>query len=150
MEKIALFPGSFNPFTIGHANIVSRALNLFDKIIIGIGINSEKPQENVDKNLKEIEDRYANEPRVKVITYSTLTADVVEKENATCIIRGIRNNVDLNYESEIAQVNYTLFKVETVFILASPQLKEISSSIVRELQKFGKNVNELIGNSEMR
>ena len=144
MEKIALFPGSFNPFTIGHANIVSRALHLFDKVIIGIGINSEKSQENIAKNLKEIEDRYANEPRVKVITYSTLTADVVEKENATCIIRGIRNNVDLNYESEIAQVNYTLFKVETVFLLASPELKEISSSIVRELQKFGKNITDLL------
>ena len=144
MERIALFPGSFNPFTIGHANIVSRALNLFDKVIIGIGVNSEKPQENISKNLKEIETRYANEPRVKVITYSTLTADVVEKENATCIIRGIRNNVDLNYESEIAQVNYTLFKVETVFLLASPQLKEISSSIVRELQKFGKKVSDLL------
>ena len=144
MEKIALFPGSFNPFTVGHANIVSRALNLFDKVIIGIGINSEKSQENIAKNLKEIEDRYANEPRVKVITYSTLTADVVEKENATCIIRGIRNNVDLNYESEIAQVNYTLFKVETVFLLASPELKEISSSLVRELQKFGKNITDLL------
>jgi pantetheine-phosphate adenylyltransferase len=144
MERIALFPGSFNPFTIGHANIVSRALNLFDKVIIGIGVNSEKPQENISKNLKEIETRYANEPRVKVITYSTLTADVVEKENATCIIRGIRNNVDLNYESEIAQVNYTLFKVETVFLLASPELKEISSSIVRELQKFGKNITDLL------
>ena len=144
MERIALFPGSFNPFTIGHANIVSRALNLFDKVIIGIGVNSEKPQENISKNLKEIETRYANEPRVKVITYSTLTADVVEKENATCIIRGIRNNVDLNYESEIAQVNYTLFKVETVFLFASPQLKEISSSIVRELQKFGKNITDLL------
>jgi pantetheine-phosphate adenylyltransferase len=144
MERIALFPGSFNPFTIGHANIVSRALNLFDKVIIGIGVNSEKTQENISKNLKEIETRYANEPRVKVITYSTLTADVVEKENATCIIRGIRNNVDLNYESEIAQVNYTLFKVETVFLLASPELKEISSSIVRELQKFGKKVSDLL------
>lgn len=144
MEKIALFPGSFNPFTIGHANIVSRALNLFDKVIIGIGINSEKSQENIAKNLKEIEDRYANEPRVKVITYSTLTADVVEKENATCIIRGIRNNVDLNYESEIAQVNYTLFKVETVFLLASPELKEISSSLVRELERYGKKIEELL------
>ena len=144
MERIALFPGSFNPFTIGHANIVSRALNLFDKVIIGIGINSEKSQENISENLKEIETRYANEPRVKVITYNTLTADVVEKENATCIIRGIRNNVDLNYESEIAQVNYTLFKVETVFLLASPELKEISSSIVRELQKFGKKVSDLL------
>ena len=144
MERIALFPGSFNPFTIGHANIVSRALKMFDKVIIGIGINCEKPQDNITENLKEIETKYADEPRVKVITYSTLTADVIEKENATCIIRGIRNDVDLKYESEIAQVNYTLFKVETVFLLASPELKEISSSIVRELQKFGKNITDLL------
>lgn len=144
MERIALFPGSFNPFTIGHANIVSRALNMFDKVIIGIGVNSEKSQENISKNLEDIKTRYAAEPRVKVITYSTLTADVVEKENATCIIRGIRNDVDLKYESEIAQVNYTLFKVETIFLLASPELKEISSSIVRELQKFGKKVSDLL------
>jgi pantetheine-phosphate adenylyltransferase len=144
MERIALFPGSFNPFTIGHANIVSRALKMFDKVIIGIGVNYEKPQDNIAENLKEIETKYADEPRVKVITYSTLTADVVEKENATCIIRGIRNDVDLKYESEIAQVNYTLFKVETIFLLASPELKEISSSIVRELQKFGKNITDLL------
>ena len=96
------------------------------------------------ENLKQIEDAYSNEPRVKVITYTTLTADVVKKENATCIIRGIRNDVDLKYESEIAQVNYTLFNVETVFLLASPELKEISSSIVRELQKFGKNITDLL------
>jgi pantetheine-phosphate adenylyltransferase len=144
MKKIALFPGSFNPFTKGHANIVSRALNMFDEVIIGIGINSEKPQSSTENILKEIEDIYKAEPRVKIITYNTLTADVVKKENATCIIRGIRNDVDLKYESEIAQVNYTLFKVETIFLLASPELKEISSSIVRELQKFGKNITDLL------
>lgn len=144
MKKIALFPGSFNPFTKGHANIVSRALNMFDEVIIGIGINSEKPQSSTENIQKEIEDIYKAEPRVKIITYNTLTADVVKKENATCIIRGIRNDVDLKYESEIAQVNYTLFKVETIFLLASPELKEISSSIVRELQKFGKNITDLL------
>ena len=144
MKTTALFPGSFNPFTKGHADIVCRALKMFDSVIIGIGINSEKPQEGTAENLKEIEKIYANEPRVKVITYTTLTADVVKKENATCIIRGMRNDVDLKYESEIAQVNYTLFKVETIFLLASPELKEISSSIVRELQKFGKNITDLL------
>ena len=144
MKTTALFPGSFNPFTKGHADIVCRALKMFDSVIIGIGINSEKPQESTAENLKEIEKIYANEPRVKVITYTTLTADVVKKENATCIIRGIRNDIDLKYESEIAQVNYTLFKVETIFLLASPELKEISSSIVRELQKFGKNITDLL------
>jgi pantetheine-phosphate adenylyltransferase len=144
MERIALFPGSFNPFTKGHADIVRRALTMFDKVIIGIGINSEKPQEGIAENLENIKSAYSKEPRVKVITYTTLTADVVKKENATCIIRGIRNDVDLKYESEIAQVNYTLFKVETIFLLASPELKEISSSIVRELQKFGKNITDLL------
>lgn len=144
MERIALFPGSFNPFTIGHENIVNRSLTMFDKVIIGIGINSEKSNDNAKKNLAEIENKYKNEPRVKVITYNTLTADVVKKENATCIIRGIRNDVDLKYESEIAQVNYTLFNVETIFLLASPELKEISSSLVRELQKFGKKVSDLL------
>ena len=117
---------------------------MFDKVIIGIGINSEKSNDNAQKNLAEIENKYKNEPRVKVITYNTLTADVVKKENATCIIRGIRNDVDLKYESEIAQVNYTLFNVETIFLLASPELKEISSSLVRELQKFGKNITDLL------
>ncbi|MBR2369093.1 MAG: pantetheine-phosphate adenylyltransferase [Paludibacteraceae bacterium] len=144
MERIALFSGSFNPFTIGHENIVNRSLAMFDKVIIGIGINSEKSNDNAKKNLAEIENKYKNEPRVKVITYNTLTADVVKKENATCIIRGIRNDVDLKYESEIAQVNYTLFNVETIFLLASPELKEISSSLVRELQKFGKNITDLL------
>ena len=144
MKKIALFPGSFNPFTKGHANIVSRSLNMFDEVIIGIGINSKKAQSNTEEIVQYIENIYKEEPRVKVITYNTLTADVVKKENATCIIRGIRNDVDLKYESEIAQVNYTLFKVETIFLLASPELKEISSSIVRELQKFGKKVSDLL------
>ena len=144
MKKIALFPGSFNPFTKGHANIVSRSLNMFDEVIIGIGINSEKAQSNTEEIVQYIENIYKEEPRVKVITYNTLTADVVKKENATCIIRGIRNDVDLKYESEIAQVNYTLFKVETIFLLASPELKEISSSIVRELQKYGKKVSDLL------
>lgn len=144
MNSIALFPGSFNPFTKGHADIVSRALNMFDSVIIGIGINSDKSQNNTTDNLKDIENIYKDEPRVKIITYNTLTADVVKKENATCIIRGIRNDVDLKYESEIAQANYTLFNVETVFLLASPTLKEISSSLVRELEKFGKNITDLL------
>ena len=144
MKKIALFPGSFNPFTKGHANIVSRSLNMFDEVIIGIGINSKKAQSNTEEIVQYIENIYKEEPRVKVITYNTLTADVVKKENATCIIRGIRNDVDLKYESEIAQVNYTLFKVETVFLLASPTLKEISSSLVRELERYGKKVSDLL------
>ena len=144
MKSTALFPGSFNPFTKGHADIVSRALNMFDEVIIGIGINSEKPQNSASKNLENIKKTYADEPRVKIITYNTLTADVVKEENATCIIRGIRNDVDLKYESEITRANYTLFGVETVFLLASPELKEISSSLVRELERYGKKITDLL------
>ena len=144
MKSTALFPGSFNPFTKGHADIVSRALNMFDEVIIGIGINSEKPQNSASKNLENIKKTYADEPRVKIITYNTLTADVVKEENATCIIRGIRNDVDLKYESEIARANYTLFGIETVFLLASPELKEISSSLVRELKRYGKKITDLL------
>lgn len=144
MKSTALFPGSFNPFTKGHADIVSRALNMFDEVIVGIGINSEKPQDSASKNLENIKKTYADEPRVKIITYNTLTADVVKEENATCIIRGIRNDVDLKYESEIARANYTLFGVETVFLLASPELKEISSSLVRELKRYGKKITDLL------
>ena len=144
MKSTALFPGSFNPFTKGHADIVSRALNMFDEVIIGIGINSEKPQNSASKNLENIKKTYADEPRVKIITYNTLTADVVKEENATCIIRGIRNDIDLKYESEIARANYTLFGVETVFLLASPELKEISSSLVRELERYGKKITDLL------
>lgn len=144
MKSTALFPGSFNPFTKGHADIVSRALNMFDEVIIGIGINSEKPQDSASKNLENIKKTYADEPRVKIITYNTLTADVVKEENATCIIRGIRNDVDLKYESEIARANYTLFGVETIFLLASPELKEISSSLVRELERYGKKITDLL------
>ena len=116
MKSTALFPGSFNPFTKGHADIVSRALNMFDEVIIGIGINSEKPQNSASKNLENIKKTYADEPRVKIITYNTLTADVVKEENATCIIRGIRNDVDLKYESEIARANYTLFCMANLFV----------------------------------
>lgn len=144
MEKVALFPGSFNPFTEGHANIVSRALTLFDRVIIALGSNSEKETTQQDKNLNTIVQLYANNPRVKVLSYNCLTADLLQKENATCIIRGIRNESDLAYEHQIAQANYTLFQVETVFLLASPQLKNISSSLVRELEKYGKDISALL------
>lgn len=144
MEKVALFPGSFNPFTQGHADIVSRALTLFDQVIIAIGVNSQKATNHALKNKERIDQLYQNEPRVKVVSYNCLTADLLKKENATCIIRGIRNESDLAYEQEIAQANYTLFQVETIFLLASPHLQQVSSSLVRELEKYGKDVSQLL------
>lgn len=148
MMRTAIFPGSFNPFTKGHANIVSRALTLFDRVVIAIGQNSNKEEGNKQENKTAIALLYQQEPRIKVITYQSLTADLVKKENATCIIRGIRNESDLAYEQEIAQANYTFFQVETVFLLASPQLKEISSNMVREMKKYGKDVSTLLPNNQ--
>lgn len=148
MMRTAIFPGSFNPFTKGHANIVSRALTLFDRVVIAIGQNSNKEEGNKQENKTAIALLYQQEPRIKVITYQSLTADLVKKENATCIIRGIRNESDLTYEQEIAQANYTFFQVETVFLLASPQLKEISSNMVREMKKYGKDVSTLLPSNQ--
>ncbi|MBQ2026186.1 MAG: pantetheine-phosphate adenylyltransferase [Paludibacteraceae bacterium] len=147
--RTAIFPGSFNPFTQGHANIVSRALTLFDRVIIAIGQNSEKDNGNMAQNVEAITALYANNARIKVLSYQCLTADLVQKENATCIIRGIRNESDLAYEQEIAQANYTFFNVETIFLLASPQLKEVSSSMVRELKKYGKDVSNLLPQTDL-
>ncbi len=143
MQKTAVFAGSFNPFTQGHANIVERALRLFDRVIIAIGENSdkEKSEQGIVSNIEQL---YQNNPQIKVIQYNCLTADLLQKENATCIIRGIRNETDLAYEQEIAKVNYTFFGVETIFLLADPALKEVSSSIVRELKKYGKDVSSYL------
>lgn len=145
MKKTAVFPGSFSPFTKGHEDIVKRALQLFDRLIIAVGENSQKNETN-PHHIEDIQSLYANNERISVIAYKGLTAELIQKENATCIIRGIRNETDLAYEKEIAQVNYTFFGVETIFLLANPTLQEVSSSIVRELQKHGKDVSHLLPN----
>lgn len=148
MERIALFPGSFHPFTKGHEDIVRRGLLLFDKVIIALGQNSDKGNHS-SEDIEQIRSIYANNPRVSVVAYDCLSADLLKKENATCILRGIRNEADLAYEQQLAQVNYTFFGVETVFLLASPHLKEVSSSIVRELKKYGKDVSDFLPNSNL-
>ena len=134
-----LFPGSFNPFTIGHKNIVDRAVKLFDKVVVAVGVNSSKnvsPSEMAacTEHIKKI---YASNPKVEVISYSTLTAQVVKEQGIDAIIRGIRNSVDLEYENEATRVNYTVFGVETIYMLADPELKEVSSTMARELHKYG-------------
>lgn len=145
MERTALFPGTFNPFTKGHQDIVARALPLFDKIVIGVGINPGKASAGDSAAAADdIRRLYAGEPRVEVLAYEGLTADFVRETGACCIIRGIRNPRDLDYETSLARANFTLFGVETIFLLADPRLKEISSSLVRELKAFGKDVSELM------
>lgn len=142
----ALFPGSFNPFTKGHQDIATRALALFDEVIIAVGINIGKGEcsDDADRRADEIRRLFSDNPRVSVLTYDSLTADLVAETGACCIIRGLRNDRDLEYENRIATANYSLFGVDTVFLLADPTLKEVSSSLVRELKRFGKDISGLI------
>ncbi len=143
--RTALFPGSFDPFTRGHADIVSRGLNIFDEVVIAVGHNVQKPGWiPVAERVRALSTFYASEPRIRVETYSGLTADYARQAGVTAILRGIRNIKDFEYENEIAQVNREIAGVETVFILADPQLNSLSSSIVRELFHFGHGILEYL------
>lgn len=142
---IALFPGSFDPFTKGHANIVERTLPLFDKLIIGIGYNPSKtglftPEE---RKLK-IERYYQDNPRVEVVIYKGLTTDCAEKVGAHYLIRAVRSNTDVDMERQIAEVNKKISGVETLVFFSDSELSSISSSVVRELLSFGKDVSEFL------
>jgi len=134
--NIAVFAGTFDPFTIGHQDIVNRALPLFDKIIIAIGINDEKkPLFSIEERIKIIQKSYFNHPKIIVETYSGLTGAFCKKNDAQYLIRGIRNSIDFQYENDLAQANKEIFGLETVFFVTTPTLSHISSSLVRELYK---------------
>ena len=144
-ERIALFPGSFDPFTIGHQSLVKRGLALADRIIIAIGINENKQSSfPLEERLKVIRSLFQDDPRIEVLTYHTLTTDLAEKTGAQFILRGIRSVIDFEYEKTIADINRTLTGIETVFLLAEPQYAHISSSAVRELLHFGKDVSAFL------
>jgi pantetheine-phosphate adenylyltransferase len=130
----AIFPGSFDPFTLGHLDILKRSLSLFDEITVGVGRNNEKKtmfseQQRIGFNKKYFE----NEPKIKVKSYEGLTIDFCKKIDAKFIVRGIRNNGDFEFEKAIARTNRKLSKIETIFLLTSAEASFISSSIVREL-----------------
>ena len=145
MKRIAIFPGSFDPFTIGHASIVERGLPLFDEIVIGVGFNANKrsllsPEERVEA----IRNLYADEPRIRVVAYNDLTIDLARREGANYILRGLRSVKDFEYERDIANINHRLAGVETVLLFTEPQFSDISSSVVRELIAFGKDVTDFL------
>ena len=144
--KIAIFTGSFNPFTIGHADIVGRALTIFDKVVIGVGYNIAKGEPtDLNDRIDAIKAVYADEPRIEVKTYSSLTVDFAKQHGATAIIKGVRNVKDFEYEREMAEVNSMIGDgIETVFFFAKPELASISSSMVRELKAFGKDVTAFL------
>lgn len=140
--KKAVFPGSFDPFTLGHHSIVKRALSFMDEVIVGIGINEGKRSLiPVEKRVDMIRRLYADEPRVKVEAYSGLTVDFAREQAAEFIIRGIRTVKDFEYEEGIADINRKLTGIETIFLFTEPELASVSSSVVRELLHYGKDVS---------
>ena len=132
--KKAIFPGSFDPITLGHYDIIKRSLPLFDEIIVAIGVNAEKKYMFALEDRKQfIEKAFADEPKVKVMTYEGLTIDLCKKMNAKFILRGLRNPADFEFEKAIAHTNRRLSKIETVFLLTASKTSYISSSIVRDV-----------------
>lgn len=143
--KKAIFPGTFDPFTIGHYSVVERALTFMDEIIIGIGINdSKRTWFPTDKRVEMISRLYAAEPRVKVKAYDGLTVDFAKEQGARFIIRGIRTVHDFEYEETIADINRKLAGIETILLFTEPELTSVSSTIVRELLQFGKDVTPFL------
>ena len=147
----AIFPGSFDPITLGHVDIVNRALPLFDEIIIAIGVNSDKKYMfSLEERINFIKENYKNEPKITVTTYSGLTTDYCQKMNVDFILRGLRNPADFEFEKAIAQTNRKLSNIETVFLLTSAATAFISSSIVRDVYKHGGDISKFVPKSVLK
>lgn len=149
MERIAVFPGSFDPFTIGHESIVKRGLKIFDKIIIAIGTNTNKKEFfPLEKRMQWIDEVFADEDRVEVDNYEELTIEFCATHGAAYLLRGLRTAMDFEYERAIAQVNKAMdAKIETVFLLTSPDHTFISSNIVRDILRHGGDASKFLPNS---
>ena len=143
--RIGVFTGTFDPFTIGHQNIVERALPLFDKLVIAVAVSKLKhTQKEISERLNNIQALYADNGNIKVVAYSDLTVDMAKREGANFIVRGVRSVKDFEYEREQAEINRRLSGIETVLLFSNPSLSSISSTLVRELQFFGKDASEFI------
>jgi pantetheine-phosphate adenylyltransferase len=144
----AIFPGSFDPITLGHYDIIKRSIPLFDEIVIAIGVNAEKKYMfTLDERKKFLEDSFADEPTVSVVTYEGLTIDLCQKLKANFILRGLRNPADFEFEKAIAHTNRKLSKIETVFLLTASKTSYISSSIVRDVIRNGGEYELLVPDS---
>lgn len=140
----AIFPGSFDPFTIGHEDVVNRALDLFDEVIIAVGQNAEKTScFSLEQRVQTIRKTFEAVPAVKVVTYSGLTAELVKALHANYLLRGVRSVMDFEYERQMADANRMLCGVETVLLYTRPELAHISSTLVRDLYKHGADISKL-------
>jgi pantetheine-phosphate adenylyltransferase len=147
MTTKACFPGSFDPFTKGHEDVVRRGLSLFDEIVIAVGVNTSKaPYFNLEKRLAHIQGLYSSEPRVKVKTFSGLTVTFCKENQCTHILRGLRDTKDFNYEQPIALLNREMENLETIFVLPAPELMAINASIIREIHKSGGKIDRYVTN----
>ena len=146
MERVAVFPGSFDPITIGHESIIRRGCSLFDRIIVAIGENAEKQSYfDINKRMNFIEQTFANEPKVSVAKYSGLTVDYCKKVGAQYLLRGLRTSADFEFERSIGQVNKKLYpEIETIFLLTAPEHTSLNSSIVRDILRNGGDASPFV------
>jgi len=148
MTKKAVFPGSFDPITLGHFDIIERGIKLFDEVVVAIGINADKKYMfSLEERKQFIEKAFENNPQVSVITYEGLTIDLCKKIKADFILRGLRNPADFEFEKAIAHTNRKLSKIETVFLLTASKTSYISSSIVRDVIRNGGDYTVLVPSS---
>jgi len=146
--KRAIFPGSFDPLTLGHYDIIKRSVKLFDEVIVAIGINADKKYMfSLEERQKFIENAFKDEPKIKVVTYKGLTVDFCQKNNVKFILRGLRNPADFEFEKAIAHTNRDLAPIETVFLLTAASTSYISSSIVRDVIRNNGDYTKLVPDS---
>src|SRR5690554_6449347 len=143
--KRAVFPGSFDPVTLGHVDIIKRGLSFFDEAIIAIGVNADKKYLfSLEERTAFLEEAFKKVDGIKILTYQGLTVDFCKKQQADFILRGLRNTADFEYEKSIAQANYKLAGIETVFLFSSPEISYISSSIVRDVLRNGGDASAML------
>ena len=150
MKRVGLFPGSFDPFTKGHEDVVIKALTLFDEVIIAIGVNSKKTYMfDLDKRVKHIEALMVNYPNVRVMTYQKLTVEFCKEVGANFIVRGLRDSKDFEYEKSIAHMNAEISEIETVFLLTAQKFGAINASIVREIYRNNASIEPFVTNPNL-
>lgn len=143
--KTAIFPGTFDPFTLGHASVVRRGLHLFDRIIVAVGVNTTKQTMfSLEERLEHIRACFPNEPKIVVCSYEGMTVDFARKENADFILRGVRSLGDFEYEKLLSDVNQKISEIDTVFLFTEPEYSSIQSNVVRELLKYNQDITDFV------